>query len=138
MKLVVDANILIAALIKDAATRELLLDDSLELVAPEHLLAEARHLLNNPRIRKRLKLNDDDLDELVSAILARISFIPEGIFVSSIKQALPLVAHPEDAPYAALALAFNVPIWSNDSALKEMSSARIKVITTTELIRPLA
>ena len=38
MKLVVDANILIAALLKDATTRELLLKEELELFAPEHLL----------------------------------------------------------------------------------------------------
>lgn len=138
MKLVIDANILVAAFIKDATTRELLLDDSLELIAPEHLLTETKHLLEYPRIRKRLKLNDDDLAELVSAVFSRIAFVPEKIFLSSTKQALLLVAHPEDAPYAALALAFDIPIWSNDSALKEMSSSKIKVITTTELIDLLA
>ena len=134
MKLVVDANILVAAFFKAAATRELLLDESLEFVAPEYLLVEIKQLLKNPRIRERLKLNDGDLYELTSAILSRIAFIPEKIFLSSIKQSLSLVAHPEDTPYVALSLAFNIPVWSNDSELKKLSSPKIKVLTTTELI----
>jgi predicted nucleic acid-binding protein len=44
-----------------------------------------------------------------------------------------LVAHPEDAPYIGLSLAFKLPLWSNDSALKEQ--AAVKVYTTLELIK---
>lgn len=134
MKLVVDANILIAAFLKKAVTRELLLEESLQLIAPEQLLREIKHLLKVPRIRKRLQLKGQDLHALVSAILARIEFVPENLFLPLIKQSLSLVAHSEDAPYAALALAFGVPIWSNDTALKEMSAPKIKVLTTAELI----
>lgn len=134
MKLVVDANILIAALLKKAVTRELLLEKTLEFVAPEQLLKELKHLLKIPRIRRRLKLSDEDLYELTSAILSRIDFVPEKLFLPLIKQSLSLVAHQEDAPYVALSLAFNIPIWSNDSELKELSSSKIKVLTTAELI----
>ncbi len=45
MLLVVDANILMAALIKDSDTRGLLMSDDLTLIAPEFLLEEAiKHL----------------------------------------------------------------------------------------------
>lgn len=40
MELIVDANILLAAFLKEAVTRELLLDERLHLFAPEHLLSE--------------------------------------------------------------------------------------------------
>ncbi|GAH51713.1 unnamed protein product [marine sediment metagenome] len=40
MKLVVDANILFAALIKEGSTAELLISDKLQLFAPEFLFAE--------------------------------------------------------------------------------------------------
>ena len=134
MRLVVDANILLAAFLKDATTRELLLEDTLELFAPEHLLSEIRRLLKNPRIRRRLRLSDEDLYELTSGILSRIDFIPENVFLTSIKQALSLVAHDEDSPYVALALALDIPVWSNDYELKNLSSSKIKVLTTAELI----
>jgi predicted nucleic acid-binding protein len=40
MKLVVDANILFAALIKEGSTAELLISDKLQLFAPEFLFTE--------------------------------------------------------------------------------------------------
>jgi len=40
MKLIVDANILFAALIKEGSTAELLISDKLQLFAPEFLFAE--------------------------------------------------------------------------------------------------
>lgn len=133
MKFAVDANILIAAFLKDAVTRELLLKDNIKLFAPEQLLKEIKRLLKNPKIRKRLKLNDADLYDLSSAILSRIEFIPEKIFLAFIKRALSLVTHPEDAPYIALSLALKIPLWSNDSALKEQSV--VKVLITAEVIK---
>ncbi|MDP2717958.1 MAG: PIN domain-containing protein, partial [Candidatus Micrarchaeota archaeon] len=40
MKLVVDANVLFSALIKDGLTRRVWFSPELELLAPEHLLLE--------------------------------------------------------------------------------------------------
>ena len=77
MRLVVDANILVAALLKDSTTRELLLEDDLELFAPEGLLAELENLLKNPKVRKRLPLSDNALSELSEAIFSEITFFPE-------------------------------------------------------------
>ena len=133
MKLVVDANILIAAFLKDATTRELLLKEKIELLAPEQLLKEIKYLLKNPKIRKRLKLNDADLYELSNAVLSRIEFVPEKIFITFIKKALSLVTHAEDAPYIALSLALKIPLWSNDSALKKQVA--VVVFTTGEVTK---
>ncbi|HLG30980.1 MAG TPA: PIN domain-containing protein [Candidatus Brocadiales bacterium] len=40
MQLVIDANILLAAFLKSALTRELLFDDNIELFAPEYFAVE--------------------------------------------------------------------------------------------------
>lgn len=133
MKLIVDANILIAALLKNAITRELLIRENIDFFAPEHLLHELKHLLKNPKIRKRFKINNADLNELTSAILSRIKFVPEKLFLNFIKHSISLVTHPEDAPYIGLSLALKSPLWSNDYALKEQSA--VKVYTTSELIK---
>ena len=132
MRLAVDANILVAALLKNATTRQILLEDDLEFFAPEYLVVEIKNALRNPKIRRRIPLNDKDLSDLSSAILSRIIFIPEKIFLPFIKRSLPLVTHAEDAPYVALGLALKIPLWSNDSALKEQRKAVI--YTTSELI----
>ena len=132
MRLIVDANILVAALLKDATTREILLTENIEFFAPECLSLEVKSLLNNLRIRKRIKLKDKDLYDLTSTISSRITLFPEKSFIASIKQSISLVTHIEDAPYIALSLALQVPLWSNDSELKEQSL--VKVYTTRELI----
>ncbi len=136
MRLVVDANILVAALLKDSTTRELLLEENLELFAPEGLLAELKNLLKNPKVRKRLPLSDLALSELSEAIFSRIIFFPEESFLSFIKDSVELVSHIEDAPYIALALTLKIPLWSNDAALKEQT--KVKVLTTPELIKLLS
>ncbi len=132
MRLVIDANILFAALLKDATTRELLLEDDMEFFAPEYLLSEVNSILKYPRVRKRIPLNEKDLSELKSAILSRIIFIPEEAFIPFIKRSIGLVTHIEYAPYIALSLTLKIPLWSNDSALKEQR--KVIIYTTSELI----
>ena len=133
MRLVIDANILVAALLKDATTRQILLIENIEFFAPESLSLEIKSLLNNPKIRKRLKLTDRDLYDLTFAILSRVTLFPEKSFAAFIRQSIPLVTHIEDAPYIALSLALKIPLWSNDSALQEQTS--VNVYTTPEVIK---
>ncbi len=56
MRLIVDANVFIAAFMKDALTRELLLDERLDLATPEYGLIETRGILKQPKVLKRLRL----------------------------------------------------------------------------------
>ncbi len=132
MRLAVDANIPVAALLKDATTRQILLEDNLEFFAPEYLLDEIKKILKNPKFRKRIPLNNKDLSDLSFAILSRIIFIPEKAFLPFIKHSMPLVTHVEDAPYIALCMALKIPLWSNDSALK--GQHKVIIYTTPELI----
>lgn len=46
MKLVIDTNVLISALLKNSVTREILLFPSLEFLLPEYALEEARGSLD--------------------------------------------------------------------------------------------
>ncbi|MFA4888977.1 MAG: PIN domain-containing protein [Candidatus Omnitrophota bacterium] len=136
MRLVIDANILLAALLKNAATRELLFEETIELFAPEQLSTEVNRLLKNPKIRRRIPLNNKKLSELSAVIFARIIFVPEQTFLFFIKRSLSLVTHIEDAPYIGLCLALKIPLWSNDTDLKLQS--KVKVYTTQELINLLS
>lgn len=49
MNLVIDANILVAALLKDATTREILFEENLEFFAPECLLTELKSILKTQK-----------------------------------------------------------------------------------------
>ena len=61
MRLVVDANVFIAAFLKNALTRELLLDERLDLATPGYGLIETRAILKRPSVLKRLRLSPEIL-----------------------------------------------------------------------------
>jgi len=54
MELVVDANVLVAAFLRSASTRELLLDERLLLSSPEWSLIEIDRVVATPQFRRRL------------------------------------------------------------------------------------
>ena len=133
MQLVVDANILLAAFLKEALTRELLLDSRLDLAAPEHLLLETlRHLRANASIRKRIGLSSEETDALFLLLTQRIRVFPETSYQSVMTKALTLAPHRQDAPYLALALMLEAAVWSNDKSVKKQTT--VTVYSTTELL----
>ncbi|HLF19057.1 MAG TPA: PIN domain-containing protein [Candidatus Omnitrophota bacterium] len=133
MQLVVDANILLAAFLKKAVTREFLLDSRLNLAAPEHLLSETlRHLRRDASIRKRIGLPIEEIEALFLQLTHRIQVFPQVAYRSFMKEALALAAHHEDAPYLALALMLKAVVWSNDKGMKQQ--ATVTVYSTSELL----
>ena len=133
MRLVVAANILLAAFLKNAVTREFLLDTRLNLAAPEHLLSETiRHLQKDTSIKKRIGLSSAEIKALFLLLTQQIQVFPETTYLPFMKQALTIAPHREDAPYLALGLMLKAPIWSNDKGLKEQSS--VTVYSTQELL----
>ncbi|MBI5746665.1 MAG: hypothetical protein HZA13_06670 [Nitrospirae bacterium] len=74
MRLVIDTNILISALIKDSVTRELLLFPSMEFLLLEYALQEIE--AHKARISKQSNLNKDEIDIILSVLLENISIIP--------------------------------------------------------------
>ena len=67
MKLVIDTNILISALIKRSATREILLFPTLEFLLPEYALEEIN--AHKGTISRHSGLNPDEIDVVLSIIL---------------------------------------------------------------------
>lgn len=136
MELVLDANVLVAGFLRSARTRELLLDERLRLRVPEYGLIETERVLTSPRIRKRLgDLSIKDIEFILSRLTAKIQVLPRSIYEATFAQAQTLSPHPEDAPYLALALTLQIPLWSNDRELKKQTA--VSVFTTEELLRVL-
>lgn len=137
MQLVIDANILLAGFGRGAITRELLLDPRLDLFAPEHLLIETeRHLTHNVSLQKRIGLSKPQIRLIFDQLTHSIRTVEAEQYSVSMPEAFGLAAHPEDAPYLALALWKRIPLWSNDKGIKRQS--RVQVYTTAELIAVMA
>lgn len=133
MQLVVDANILIAAFLKSAATRRLLTDDRIQLFAPKYFSLEIeRKITSNTPLRRRTNLNKDETKELLEFLFKHITILPEEEYAPLVEKAEE-ISPIDDAPYIALALALKIPLWSNDAVLKKQNA--VIVYTTSELIK---
>ncbi|HIH30617.1 TPA: PIN domain-containing protein [Candidatus Micrarchaeota archaeon] len=131
MKLVVDANVLFSALIKDSATRRLFFDEELELYAPEYVLEEfAEH---RKEIMQKVGRGETGFEGVMAVLRSRITVVPAAAFIRHMGKALQASPDKGDAPYLAAALSLGgCAIWSNDKGLKEQKE--IKVVSTSELL----
>lgn len=131
MDIIVDANILFAAVIKDGITARLMFVDRLHLYAPEFLLDEfSKH---REEILKKTHRTPDDFESVLSELLAIIHFIPKAEFQKLIKIADEISPDIDDSIYFALALKTGMPIWSNETRLKNQSS--VKIYSTSDLFK---
>ena len=131
MDLIIDANILFAALIKDSTTLDLMFSDNVHLFAPEFLLFE--FLKHKEEILKKTKRTEKEFNELFIILESLIKIIPKEDFINFIKKAKEISPDEDDVSYFALALKLNIPIWSNDKKLKEQEL--IKIYSTEEINR---
>ena len=131
MQLVIDANIIIAMLIKPGKPIDILFKEELEIFAPELLLKELTH--NKDVIIRKSALKTEEIEEFLEIIKERINFIPAEDFINYREEAENICPDPKDIPYFALALQIRCPIWSNERKLKEQT--KIIIYATHELIK---
>ena len=133
MELVLDANVLVAAFLKSATTRELLLDERLICYAPEYSVAETEKVLEAPRLRQRLgRLSTVQVKTILAQLMGAVRIVPDVEYRSYLIRAQQFAPHDEDAPYLALAMRLRIPLWSNDVALK--TQPVVTIYTTHELL----
>ncbi len=130
MKLVIDANIIFAMLIRPGKPTDLFFNDELKLFAPELLFQEINN--NKNLIIKKSELNKEEIDQFITLIRKRVQVISEEEFVRCRSQAEKICPDPKDIVYFALALSLNCAIWTNEKKLKEQN--QIKIYATHDLI----
>ena len=126
MKLIIDTNILISALIRDSMTRKLIFHPGIELISPEYLFVELDRY--EKMILDRSGLGPDKYFIVKTEILSRIDTIPFDEYMVHYDEASFLIEgiDPDDAPFFALALPVDCDgIWSNDKDPGKQTSVRI-------------
>lgn|SRR5271157_4510286 len=135
MDLVIDANILFAAFMKNSTTRRILLTKTpspLKLYTTPLILEEAykyRKLL-----AEKASFGENEIMRLMLELIsaANIEILNEEELEPFKEQAVKVSPRRNDAPYFAVALCKKCGLWSNDKPLKGQNS--LLVITTTELL----
>lgn len=131
MKLIVDANILFAALIKEGSTAELLISDKLQLFAPEFLFTEFAKY--EELILKKTHRSPEEFNEFLELLKEQITIVPKKEITPYLDKADKISPDPKDTIYLALALALKASVWSNDKKIKQDQN-KIIILSTEEVI----
>lgn len=114
-------------------TRELLFNDNLKLFSPEYLIGELHeHLKSDQKLRKKLNQTNEETSIVIQELLFAVEVVPVSEYSSFIKRALEVSPDEYDAPYFALALHLDIPLWSNDKKLKNQDE--VKIFNTKEIL----
>ena len=128
MALVIDANILFAALIKESVTSDILFRH--RLYAPEFIFEEFKEY--KEELKQKTQRTDEDFSQLLDLFERKVILIPKEEIDPFIKRAEKISPDQKDVLYIALALRLHASLWSNDKKLKEKQN-EITVYTTTDL-----
>ena len=129
MDLVIDANVLFSALIKESFSYNLLFSGKFHLFIPEYIFTELEK--HKEELMNKTERTTEEFFRLVETLKRRIIIVPLEELVPYIEEAEKLTPDPDDMAYFALALKLNCAIWSNDKKLKEQN--KIEVYNTHEL-----
>ena len=130
MDLVVDSNILFAALLKESGTSDILFKHT--LYAPEFIFEEFRKYKDY--LKGKTKRTEEDFNGLFDLFERNVILIPKEEIEPFIEKAKKISQDEKDVVYLALALKLRCALWSNDRDLKEKHNA-VQVYSTEELIK---
>ena len=136
MKLVADANVLLAAVLGDRARAVLQHPDIDEVLTAEPTFDEVQEYAVILARKQGLSL-----DTLLLAMAALpVTVVEPAVYSRSLSEARRLIAKrdPDDVDILALALHTKLPLWSNDNDFEAAGIAgKIEWYTTAELLRKL-
>ncbi len=132
MKILVDANRIIAALMKKSTTRDILLDEAFEFVTPDFTLSEIEE--HRDELQQKANLKREEFDVLLALLFKRIILLPKSAYAHSIDECQEAIGDVDDVPYLAACLASkSLGIWSHDPHL--LKQKRVCVFTNIDLLK---
>ncbi len=131
MMLVVDANILFSALIKNSLTAELLFEESLNLYTPEFIIDE--FFKYEDFLLEKTSRTKEEFIQIMHMLKDAITVVPKEEYSRFVEEAENISPDKEDVLYFALALKFRCGIWSNDKRLKNQD--KIKIYSTSDVMK---
>ncbi|MEK6857306.1 MAG: PIN domain-containing protein [Nanoarchaeota archaeon] len=132
MKILIDTNIIIAALIKNNKAREVILSGKFEFVSPEFVLEEVNKY--KKYICDKAKISSEVLDLVVNIIFEKITLVPKEEYDEFIEESREIMERDvKDIPYVACYFAMNCNyLWTND--LDFTGKKELKLISIKELL----
>jgi predicted nucleic acid-binding protein len=132
MKIIIDTNRIMTAIIRDKTTRAILFNEKFEFFMPERGINEI--LKHKPELCEKSRLSGDEFDILLSYILERVVVVPKLYFEKFIDEARNLIKDAGDFPFIALCMALKADgVWTEDKHF--LNQGKVKVFRTSDMIR---
>ena len=131
MKLVIDSNRIIAALVRDSYSRKIILHGDLELLAIDISHKDIQKYKND--ILSKAKITQGQFDSIFEKLNEKLIKLDDSIIEGKMKQAKEIMdkVDKDDTPFIAAALATKTDIWSDDKHFGKQN--RIKIWKTKDL-----
>jgi len=132
MKLVIDANVVISALIADSKTRELIVTLEPDLLTPAFVHDEIENY--EDLIVEKSGMEPGRVAQFIDLLFQYIEVVPVDEFYPAIERADAAIGDtdPDDVLYLACAIASDAAIWSDDSDFDEQHL--VETYSTSDVI----
>ena len=133
MKIVVDVNVVLSGLLKDAFSRRIILQSGHDFYFPGISLQKIQKY--EPYLLEKSGLSRKDFQALLGALYDKIRVVPiedlQGHWETAKKIMGPI--DPEDAVFIAAALSLGAVIWSDDAHFDRQK--KVKVFKTPDMAK---
>ena len=132
MKLVIDANVVISALIADSKTRELIVSLEPDLLTPAFVHEEIKNY--EDLIVEKSGMNPDRVAQFIELLFQYVDIVPADDFYPAMQSADEAIGDtdPDDVLYLACAIACDAALWSDDSDFDEQDL--VETYSTSDVI----
>jgi predicted nucleic acid-binding protein len=131
MKIIIDTNRILAALIKDNTTRKILCNNKFKFIAPEYVTTEISKYQNE--IIKKAKITEEEFEILLQVIFEYVTVIPHSDYQEYLQELKDEIKDPKDIPYLAACLANNAKgIWTHDPHF--LKQEKVKIFTNINML----
>jgi predicted nucleic acid-binding protein len=134
MKLIVDTNILLSALIKDSTTRKIIVKSGWDFFYPEISMHEIRKYKD--LVLKKSGMNETSYLKLLNYLLGHITLVPDEKILGKLNEAKKIMLRidPDDVVFVAAALGLkDSVIWSDDSDFEKQN--KVKFLKSQHIVK---
>lgn len=126
MRLIVDTNIILAALIKGGIDRKIITSQNIEFYSLDYNFGEIEKYMDY--IIKKSKLSKTEIETLLNLFMENIIIVSDKEVESKINEAMEIMKDVDikDSPILACALAIpNDGIWSHDKHFEKQNKVKV-------------
>ena len=133
MKVILDVNVILSALIRDSTTRKIILNSQFDFYFPDPSLHKIRKYKSY--ILEKSGLSEEEYNKLMATLFKYIKLVPIEEIEKNWSEAKKIMEHidPEDVVFIATALSINDSvIWSDDRHFEKQD--KVKVLKTEDMV----